>query len=162
MKEVNFYIKKELDFLQKNLNCYLQYWPINIDQVNNTTYSLLELASHLYTLPAAYCALFNGIPEDDLLKLWGGPWNYKSIDDFREILDKGMTEIMSHKFLSMRDEILIPWTFGNPISAREHCVNLITHMYHHRGQMHLLLKQAGAKIDTGTIYMTSEGRWRTD
>ena len=162
MKEVNHYIEKELKFLHQNLNCYLEYWPMNTEQVKNTTYSLLELACHLYTLPAAYCALFNGAPEEDLVKLWGGPWNYQTVDDFREILNTGMTEILSLKFLSMSDEVLIPWPFGDPLCPQEHFINLITHIYHHRGQMHMLLKQAGAEIDTGTIYMISEGRWRTD
>lgn len=162
MKSIEFYIEKELKFLHQNLNAYLNYWPVDTTQVDKPTRSLLELASHLYALPAAYCALFNESSEEDLLELWGGPWNYQSTDDLRAVLNQGMTELLSHKYLSASDEILILWPFGDPLSPQEHLVNLITHMYHHRGQMHLLLKEAGQNVDTGSLYMISEGQWRTD
>lgn len=162
MKEIHDYIEKELHFLHQNLTCYLDYWPKEAEQIGQPSRSLLELASHLYALPAAYCALFDGAREEDLLKLWAGPWQYRSTDDLRDILNTGMTAIMSHKYLSTNDRLLLPWPFGDPISPQQHLINLITHMYHHRGQMHLLLKQAGANVDTGTVYMTSEGSWRTD
>lgn len=159
LRGIEFIIQKELSFLHQNLNCYLNYWPAD---AGSSSSSLLHVASHLYSLPAAYSALFNEAPEEELLKLWGGPWEYKSPEELRGILNKGMTEILSHKFLSANEEILIPSPFGDPLHPQEHLVNLITHMYHHRGQMHLLMKQVGAEVDTGTVYMISEGQWRTD
>lgn len=162
MKRIDFYIEKELSFLQHNLDCYLNYWPAEADKAGNGTWTLLRLAGHLYTLPAAYCALFNGAPEEELMRLWGGPWDCRTADNLRDMLNRGMTEIRSHKLLSANGERLIPWPFGDPLSPQEHLVNLITHMYHHRGQMHLLLKEAGAAVDSGTLYMIGDGQWRSN
>lgn len=65
--------EKELLFLKNNLIHYLNYWPENPEwRPTSSSFSFLTLANHLYTLPAAYNALFRGAPTEELLRLWGG------------------------------------------------------------------------------------------
>lgn len=149
--------EKELLFLKNNLIHYLNYWPENPEwRPTPSSYSFLTLANHLYTLPAAYNALFRGSSTEELMSLWGGPWHGKSREDLRSILISGVSSIK--EFLNDHSSDLekhIPWPFGDPLPLQEHLLNLLTHMYHHRGQMHLYLKQLGAEVDTGTVYAGS-------
>lgn len=153
--EFKDHLEKELRFLNNNPIHYLNYWPSDPEwKPTASSFSYLTLANHLYTLPAAYAALFKGSPSEELLSLWGGPWHGKSAQDLKMILDSGVHDVMEyiHDLTDSKSGERIPWPFGEPLLPSEHLLNLITHMYHHRGQMHLYLKQLGAEIDTGTVY----------
>lgn len=147
--------KQELNFLQNNLIHYLEYWPTEPEwKPTDSSFTFLALANHLYTLPAAYAALFKGAPQDELFRLWGGPWHGETSDDLRAILISGVADVLTYidDLSPSASEEAIPWPFGEPLLPRAHVLNLITHMVHHRGQMHLYLKQMGAAVDTGTVY----------
>lgn len=157
-------LKKELNFLQENLLHYLNYWPRNPNWTPPyASRPFLELANHLYTLPAAYGDLLRGSPNGDLMRLWGGPWDGKSPEDLKSVLLEGTAVLIleADRLMAEDNQAPVPWPFGDPLTPQEHLMNLITHMYHHRGQLHLYLKQMGAKVDTGTLYTVSDGKYRT-
>ncbi|HEY8395078.1 MAG TPA: DinB family protein [Thermaerobacter sp.] len=149
--------ERELDFLRSNLLHYLRYWPPGQEDwrpVANA-FSLLDLASHLYGLPKAYAAVLREAPREEIFRLMGGPWTARGPEDLRRLLEEGMEEfrtllatVPAAEF-SLRQ---VPWPFGEPMTPERLVLNLVTHMYHHRGQFHIYLKQLGAAVDTETVY----------
>lgn len=146
----------ELQFLHKNLLHYLEYWPEgkNDWQPTENSFSLLKLASHLYNLPGDYALILGGELEKykEIIK---SDWTEKDVNDLKESLDRGVKllqeTIQSFSNAEMTEK-LYPWPFGEPLTAKKHLFTLITHMYHHRGQLHLYLKQLGQPVNTETLF----------
>lgn len=151
-------MERELSFLHANLKHYMTHWPEgheNWSPVPGKAFTLLELASHLYTLPLMCAATLRGASNEEVLKLAGGPWDADGPADLLAVLDEGMEtlhdelEVFSDTELA---EKAIPWPFGEPLSPAAHVMALITHLYHHRGQFHLYLKLLGQPVDTETVF----------
>ncbi|HYF79635.1 MAG TPA: DinB family protein [Symbiobacteriaceae bacterium] len=151
-------LERELSFLHANLKHYLTYWPEGQEQwspVPGKAYTLLDLASHLYTQPLGYAAILRGAPPEEIIKIAGGPWDATGPADLLADLERGMAALHA-ALASLSDEEFagkaIPWPFGEPLSPAAHLMTLITHIHHHRGQFHLYLKLLGLPVDTGTVY----------
>jgi uncharacterized damage-inducible protein DinB len=148
---------KQLDFLHKNLLVYLNYWPEGKEDwkpVENS-FSLLELACHLCNLPDDYVLILQGKIEALNKKMEASSWPEQGPSDIASTLNRSFQEL-KETIDSFSDEDftqkMIPWPFGEPLTPKEHLMNLITHMYHHRGQFHLYLKQLGKSVDTDTVF----------
>lgn len=150
--------ERELGFLHRNLAHYLTHWPTGHEgwsPVPGKSFTLLELASHLYILPLSYAAILGMEPEAKILKLQGGPWAATGPADLLAHLNQGMDALgAALRALSDADFASkpVPWPFGEPVSPESHLLSLVTHLYHHRGQFHLYLKQLGQPVDTDTIF----------
>jgi len=147
----------ELDFLRRNLIHYLRHWPQGREDWRPApnTFTLLELASHLYGLPKAYAAVLREAPREEIFRLMGGPWSARGPEDLQQMLAEGMEEFRSLLASVPAGEFAVrpvPWPFGEPLTPEQLVLNLVTHMYHHRGQFHVYLKQLGAPVDTETVY----------
>lgn len=149
---------RELTFLHRNLRLYLRHWPAGHEAwsaVPGKAFTLLELASHLYTLPHSCAAILRRAPEDEIIRWQGGPWEATGPQDLQRLLDQGM-QALKAELERLSDQNLIekhvPWPFGEPMPPQDHVLALITHMYHHRGQFHLYLKQLGQPVDTESVF----------
>jgi len=154
MKKEDFV--KELQFLHKNLSHYLTCWPAGKEgwKPAENSFSLLELACHLYHLPGDYALILGGKLKE-LEEKSTGEREEKGADDLRAVLDHGMAALFS-AMASLSDEEWetkrLPCPFYPSATAKKHLFQLITHMHHHRGQFHLYLKQLGQPVDTETVY----------
>lgn len=147
----------ELEFLRKNLIHYLRYWPAGEEDWRPApnAYRLLDLASHLFGLPKAYAAVLREAPREEIFRLTGGPWTARGPEDLQRLLEEGMDEFRSLLAAVPDAEFSarpVPWPFGEPMTPERLVLNLVTHIYHHRGQFHIYLKQLGAPVDTETVY----------
>ncbi|WP_276668020.1 hypothetical protein [Caldibacillus debilis] len=94
MKKEDFV--KELEFLHKNLSHYLTYWPAGKEgwKPAENSFSLLELACHLYHLPGDYALILGGKLKE-LEEKSTGEREEKGADDLRAALDHGMAALFS-------------------------------------------------------------------
>ncbi|MEH7239420.1 DinB family protein [Bacillus sp. JJ1562] len=152
---------KELTFLRKNLSIYLNYWSSTNTQwqPHKETFSTHDLFCHLCLLPKCYSLILmpNNDDDDDILKYWGGPWNYEP-DILEQELESGcnkLTNLLNRMSIEDLTKKKYKWPFGEPLTALEHLHNMFTHVYHHRGQLHLYLKLQGVPVNTNTIYSTN-------
>lgn len=79
----------------------------------------------------------------------------RGVNDMRDLLDRGMRRV-TDLLGSFSDEEFatkpIPHPFGEPATPERPALSLITHMHHHRGQLHNYLRHLGVAVDTGTLY----------
>ena len=147
--------ERELEFLRRNLHRYLEHWPAGQEgwRPAASAYPLLGLAEHLYGSPAWYMDVVEGGNGETGLQVEGeGP---AATEALGAALDAGMARVQRMLDETPEDAFAarrVPWPFGDPMTAEGVVLSLVTHMYHHRGQMHLYLKQLGRPVDTDTVY----------
>lgn len=146
----------ELSFLHKNLNLYLNHLPgahLNWRPAEGM-FTLFELACHLSATASMRAAILAGEPDEAIFG-WDVPLRQGAVQDLRSMLDEGFGRVLA-QFRSYSDEeftsLLIRSPWSPPVSPDRHALELITHIHHHRGQLHNYLRQLGVGVSTDTLY----------
>jgi uncharacterized damage-inducible protein DinB len=146
----------ELLFLQKNLPLYLKVWPEGQNDWRPAPefQTLFELAVHLCALPSSTAAILAGEPDEEILQ-WNQPLKEGDAPDVRDLLDASIFHLQEVVKRFPAEEFAVaqiaqPW--GPPATPAKHLLDLVTHMYHHRGQLHNYLRQLGCPVNTKTLY----------
>jgi uncharacterized damage-inducible protein DinB len=145
----------QLDFLHRNLGHYLQAVPADRFEWRPAPdfFTLRDLAAHLCGLPAKQHAILTGVtgPALDALDVPAAA----SLSDLRRLLDDGMAAISAY-YRDLTPAAYSTSTIQNPyagpMTPEQMLLDLVTHLFHHRGQLHNYLRALGAGVDTGTLY----------
>jgi uncharacterized damage-inducible protein DinB len=146
----------QLLFLQKNLPFYLDVWPEGQNDWRPAPgfHTLFELGCHLCALPSMSAALLGGETDEEILA-WDKPLDEGDAGDLRDLLDAGIFHLREVVKRLPDEEFAVqqvhtPW--GPPVTPAQHLLDLVTHMYHHRGQLHNYLRELGCAVSTQTLY----------
>jgi uncharacterized damage-inducible protein DinB len=150
----------EIEFLQKNLPLYLGYLPEGKNDWRPAPdfHTLFQLAVHLCALPSSATAILAGASNEEIMQ-WNQPLTEGDGAELRDLLDSGMYHLRE-VLKGFNDEAFltkeVPQPWGPPATPEQHVMSLITHMHHHRGQLHNYLRQLGAPVSTETLYSVAK------
>lgn len=147
---------KEIEFLKLNVSNYIVMYNQENAQwsPDSRLRSLLSLTNHICGLPSVAVAILNGEPEETVFAL-DEPVKENSTEAFLSFFQNGCEELSSLLTSLTIDEFLnkpILNPFGGTSSPEKISIDTITHLYHHRGQLHNYLKMLGQPISTETLF----------
>lgn len=103
-------------------------------------HSLGELLEHIAIICKADSLILDGASQDKMSKFYSSI-SYKSLNEIKEALIKNH-QMLEDKFMTfteveLHEEISSYW--GVTYSRFEWLLEIVAHMYHHRGQLHSML-----------------------
>ncbi|WP_121661655.1 DinB family protein [Metabacillus litoralis] len=105
-----------------------------------TKRSIGELLEHISVLCEADLLILNGATEGEMSSFYNAH-SYKTLEGLQQALEKHY-KILEKAFLNYTENELLEMTtsyWGVTYSRYEWLLEIIAHLYHHRGQLHSLL-----------------------
>ena len=156
MADCRSLLTDQLAFLHKNVHVYLGRFP-GEDRLGwrpaPEFFTLFELGAHLCAAPAFTAAVLRGEADEEIFK-WDVPIRQGTADDLGRLLDEAMAACRDALARFDADAFMMaeaPSPFGAATPAK-HLLDLVTHMHHHRGQLHNYLRALGTGVSTDTLY----------
>lgn len=146
----------ELAFLHDNVKLYLAHYPDDRGDWSPAPAlrSLFSLASHIAGIPHAALAILEGRPDEEVFA-FDQPLPGGGRDELTRCFDEGMSRFRRYvDALSEEDFRSRPVRdpFVGTVTPQAVVMGAVTHLYHHRGQLHNYLKELGAPVSTDTVY----------
>lgn len=152
---------KELHFLKDNMSHYILMYEEDLADwtPHNNLRSLFSLVNHISGIPMMTAAILEQLPDECIFPL-DEPFMVQHIDTpglYHFFLD-GFKKLETFVNAIPNDEFntkLIRHPFGEKVTPAKVTFDAITHLYHHRGQLHNYLKELGHLISTDTLFINS-------
>jgi uncharacterized damage-inducible protein DinB len=116
--------------------------------------SLLELLNHLAQIPAIDLLILRGAAEGEVQKAEQA-WFRNTPDEAADALRQGslaLREYIDKLSLDQFENESGTAFYGRTQTNAKWLLEIVTHLYHHRAQLHMYLKLNGYPVNTRTLY----------
>lgn len=146
----------QLRFLTSNVGRYLQMYPSEHGtwSPHHELRSLFSLACHLAAIPSVSVAMLRSESLERIFALHE-PFGEAGSQDLIDLLTTGSDEFQSllvTMSIKQYSQTRLPNPFGAEFTPETLALDTVTHLVHHRGQLHNYYKQLGLCVTTNTLY----------
>lgn len=151
------FLLNELCFLKGNVSQYILMYEEELAEwtPHKGLRNLYSLVNHICGIPSIAVAILEQQSDEDIFKL-DEPVKLNNLTILHnfflggfEQLETVVKTIPTEQFYGK----LIHNPFGEKVTSAKVIVDAITHLYHHRGQLHNYLKVLGYPISTETLFL---------
>jgi len=124
---------------------------------HDSMWSLIELVRHLVQVPALELAILQEKNKEDVRNLTKTIMHLREVASLSDVVYSGFQELKMH--MKTLDETDFLYKGTAPFFAKDQpavqvkwLIEIMTHIYHHRGQMFTYMKQLGIPVTMYDLY----------